>query len=97
MTFYSYPIGEGRVVETSSEGIPFEAKGHFGIGIFSNMGKGDTVMMKNNFSNDKISPSKESGFKLTRCIPSDSGVLFSTMTNDTIYRLTKDTITPAFC
>lgn len=97
MSFYSYPIGEGRVVETSSEGIPFEAKGHFGIGIFSNMGKGDTVMMKNNFSNDKISPSKESGFKLTRCIPSDSGVLFSTMTNDTIYRLTKDTIIPAFC
>lgn len=97
MSFYSYPIGEGRVIETSSDGIPFGSEGHFGIGIFSNMGKGDTIFMKNDFSNDKIFSPKESGFKLTRCILSDVGVLFSTMTSDTIYRLNKDTVIPAFC
>ncbi|CAK7038654.1 MAG: hypothetical protein PEPC_01648 [Peptostreptococcus russellii] len=97
MSFYSYPIGEGRVVETSSDGIPFGSEGHFGIGIFSNMGKGDTIYMKNDFSNEKIFSSNESGFKLTRCVLSDPGVLFSTMTSDTIYRLNKDTIIPAFC
>lgn len=96
MSFYSYPIGDGRIVETSSDGIPFNSEGHFGIGIFSNMGKGDTIFMKNDFSNEKIFSSKESGFKLTRCVLSDPGVLFSTMTSDTIYRLNKDTIIPAF-
>lgn len=97
MSFYSYHLGGGRVVETSSDGIPFGSKGHFGIGIFSNMGKGDTIAMKNNFSNANILSPNESGFKLTRCILSDGGVLFSTMTSDTIYRLTNDTIVPAFC
>lgn len=97
MSFYACPLGNGLVAETSSDGMPFASPGHFGIGIFGNHGKGDTLRMKNDFSDEKIFPPQESGFKLTRCISSDPGVLFSTMTNDTVFRMTPDTIRPAFC
>lgn len=97
MSFYAYPLEDGRVAETSSDGMPFASPGHFGIGIFGDRGKGDTIRLKNDFSDEKIFSPKESGFKLTRCILSDPGVLFSTMTNDTIFRMTPDTIQPAFC
>lgn len=96
MSFYSYPIENSKVVETSFDGIPFKSDGHFGIGVFDAMGKGDTVMMKNDFANENIFKPEESGFKLTRCIQSDMGVLFSTITNDTIFRITENKICPAF-
>lgn len=96
-SFYSFYLGDNKVVETSFDGMPFQSPGHFGIGVFDEMGKGDTIVMKNNFCNEEIVSPDISGFKFTRCIESDQGVLFLTMTNDTIYRITKENITPVFC
>lgn len=96
-SFYSFYLGDNKVVETSFDGMPFQSPGHFGIGVFDEMGKGDTIVMKNDFGNKGIMPLDISGFKLTRCIESDRGVLFLTMTNDTIFRVTKEGITPVFC
>lgn len=96
-SFYSFYLGDNKVVETSFDGMPFHSLGHFGIGVFDGMGKGDTVVMKNNFSDEKVLPSDISGFKFTRCIESDPGVLFLTMTNDTIFRITKENIMPILC
>ena len=91
---FQYKLGQGHLAAVSMPYVPFQ-NGSFGIGLFTE--KGDTVTMKNDFSSPLVSNDK-SGLTV-RIAAGYSGrqqsVLFKTGSNDTVFRLSDDKISPA--
>lgn len=74
--------------------VPFQA-GSFGIGVFTD--KGEKIWQKNNFHSPLV-PSEISGFtaNLTSGLSNDgASLLFKTGSNDTVFRMTADSIEAA--
>ena len=92
---YARYLGKGRIGVVSIPFMPFQ-EGGFGIGIFRE--DGEAIMTKNDFYSQLV-PQEDSGFTFgVMSSPSDcdkQSVLFKTASNDTIFRLTSDTIQPA--
>ena len=91
---FQYKLGQGHLAAVSMPYVPFQ-NGSFGIGLFTE--KGDTITMKNDFSSPLVSNDK-SGLTV-RIAAGYSGrqqsVLFKTGSNDTVFRLSDDKISPA--
>lgn len=91
---YAHHLGNGRVGAVSMPLIPFNS-GSFGIGVFRE--DGEAVITKNDFYSSLV-PQEDSGFTFgVMSSPSDGGelsVLFKMASNDTIFRLSADTIQP---
>lgn len=92
---YAHHLGNGRIGAISMPLIPFR-EGSFGIGIFKE--DGEAIMTRNNFYS-RLVPQEDSGFTFgVMGSPSDGNkqsVLFKMAGNDTIFRLSADTIQPA--
>ena len=92
---YARYLGKGRIGAVSMPFMPFQ-EGGFGIGVFRE--DGEAIMTKNDFYSQLV-PKVDSGFTFgVMSSPSDcdkQSVLFKTASNDTIFRLTSDTIQPA--
>ena len=92
---YAHYLGKGSIGAVSIPFMPFQ-EGGFGIGIFRE--DGEAIMTKNDFYSQLV-PQEDSGFTFgVMSSPSDcdkQSVLFKTASNDTIFRLTSDTIQPA--
>lgn len=92
---YAHHLGKGRVGAIAMPLIPFQ-DGSFGIGVFRE--NGEMIMNKNDFYSPLV-PRENSGFTFGILgSPSDveqQSVLFKMASNDTIFRLSADTIQPA--
>lgn len=88
-------IGNDRFAAIAFPYVTFQG-GSFGIGIFTK--NGDTIATKNNFSSPLV-PAEKTGFTLGLTPPAYSSqsesVLFKTGSNDTIFRISKNSIDPA--
>lgn len=92
---YKRQVGKDRFAAVALPYMPFQ-DGSFGLGIFTEAG--DTIAMKNDFYSPLV-PHDKSGFTMSVAVafseqPVES-VLFKTGSNDTIFRITNDTIIPA--
>ena len=94
MISYEYKIAPDRYAAVSYLGVPFHIPGIFGIGVFSE--QEDTVAMKKNFLSPENVPEEVSGFTNVTVAWNQNSVLFKTASNDTVFRLTKDEIAPAY-
>ena len=84
----------GRLGAVAFPYMPFK-DGSFGLGIFTL--QGDTIAMKNNFHASEVAPEK-AGFTIRSTAsytPTDNSILFMMGANDTIFRITDNTIDPA--
>lgn len=92
---YAHHLGKGRIGAIAMPLIPFQ-NGSFGIGVFRE--NGEMIMNKNDFHSPLV-PRETSGFTFgVTGSPSDGeqqSVLFKMASNDTIFRLSADTIQPA--
>lgn len=92
---YAHHLGKGRIGAIAMPLIPFQ-NGSFGIGVFRE--NGEMIMNKNDFYSPLV-PQETSGFTFgVMGSPSDGqqqSVLFKMASNDTIFRLSADTIQPA--
>lgn len=92
---YAHHLGKGRIGAIAMPLIPFQ-DGSFGIGVFRE--NGEMIMNKNDFYSPLV-PRENSGFTFGILgSPSDveqQSVLFKMASNDTIFRLSADTIQPA--
>lgn len=92
---YAHHLGNGRIGAIAMPLMPFQ-DGSFGIGIFRE--NGEVIMNKNDFYSPLV-PKEISGFTFgVTGSPSDGeqySVLFKMASNDTIFRLSADTIQPA--
>lgn len=92
---YAHHLGKGRIGAIAMPLIPFQ-NGSFGIGVFRE--NGEMIMNKNDFYSPLV-PRENSGFTFGILgSPSDveqQSVLFKMASNDTIFRLSADTIQPA--
>lgn len=92
---YAHHLGKGRIGAIAMPFMPFQG-GSFGIGIFRE--NGEVIMNKNDFYSPLV-PKENSGFTFgVTASPSDGeqqSILFKMASNDTIFRLTADTIQPA--
>lgn len=92
---YAHHLGNNRVGAISMPFMPFQ-DGSFGIGVFGE--NGEVIMNKNDFYSPLV-PRENSGFTFGFTgSPSDGeqqSVLFKMASNDTIFRLSADTIRPA--
>lgn len=87
-------IADGHFAAVAMGFVPFQA-GSFGIGVFSN--SGNLLFNKNDFYTSVVSPEKTgftANFSATLSYDSHS-LLFKTGSNDTIFRITKDSIAVA--
>lgn len=91
---YAHHLGNRRIGAISMPLMPFQ-DGSFGIGIFGEDGK--AVMTKNDFYSPLV-PRENSGFTFgVMGSPSDGeqlSVLFKMASNDTVFRLSADSIRP---
>lgn len=92
---YAHHLGKGRIGAIAMPLIPFQ-NGSFGIGVFRE--NGEMIMNKNDFHSPLV-PRENSGFTFgITGSPSDGeqpSFLFKMAGNDTIFRLSADTIQPA--
>lgn len=92
---YAHHLGKRRIGAIAMPFMPFQS-GSFGIGVFGE--NGEVIMNKNNFYSPLV-PREDSGFTFgVMGSPSDGeqqSVLFKMASNDTIFRLSADTIQPA--
>ncbi len=91
---YAHHLSNNRIGAVSMPLMPFQS-GSFGIGVFRE--DGEVIITKNDFYSPLV-PQENSGFTFgVMCSPSDveRSVLFKMASNDTIFRLTADTIQPA--
>lgn len=91
---YKRQIAPNRIAAIAFPYVPFE-QGSYGIGIFSN--NGDTIALKNDFSSSAV-PKENCG--LTVGMAADysnnpNGLLFKQGSNDTVFILSSEAITPA--
>lgn len=93
---YAHHLGGKRIGAISMPFMPFQ-DGGFGIGIFKE--DGEMLMNKNDFYSPLV-PQEDSGFTFGfAASPSDGeqeSILFKMASNDTIFRLSSDSIQPAF-
>lgn len=94
MISYEYKIATDRYAAVSYLNVPFHIPGIFGVGVFSE--KEDTIAMKKNFLSLDNVPAEESGFTNVSVAWNQNNLLFKTVSNDTVFRLTKDAIIPAY-
>lgn len=91
---YAHHLGNKRIGAIAMPLMPFQ-NGSFGIGVFQE--DGEAIITKNDFYSPLV-PREDSGFTFgVMGSPSDgkqASVLFKTASNDTIYRLSADTIQP---
>lgn len=89
---YKRQVGKDRFAAIALPYMPFQ-DGSFGLGIFTEAG--DTIAIKNDFYSSLV-PHEKSGFTISiAAAPSgltEKSVLFKTGSNDTIFRISKDTI-----
>lgn len=91
---YAHHLGKNRIGAISVPLMPFK-EGSFGIGLFNE--DGTPIITKNNFYSSLV-PREKSGFTFgVMSSPSDDehSILFKMASNDTIFRLSTDTIQPA--
>ncbi|MDR1203059.1 MAG: 6-bladed beta-propeller [Tannerellaceae bacterium] len=91
---YAHHLGNSRIGAISMPFMSFQ-DGSFGVGVFRE--DGETIMTKNDFYSPLV-PKENSGFTFgVMGSPSDGkqSVLFKMASNDTIFRLSADTIQPA--
>lgn len=91
---YQRLVGKDRLASVAFPYIPF-LSGSYGLGIFTE--KGDTVTMKRDFSSPLVSAEKV-GFTASLAATyseQQKSVLFKTGSNDTIFRISEDEISPA--
>lgn len=91
---YKRQIAPNRIAAIAFPYVPFE-QGSYGIGIFSN--NGDTIALKNDFYSPAV-PKENCG--LTVGMAADysnnpNGLLFKQGSNDTVFILSSEAITPA--
>lgn len=94
MISYEYKIATDRYAAVSYLNVPFHIPGIFGVGVFSE--NEDTIVMKKNFLSLDNVPAEESGFTNVSVAWNQNNLLFKTVSNDTVFRLIKDTIIPAY-
>lgn len=94
MVSYEYKVAPDRYAAVSYLGVPFQIPGVFGIGVFSE--QEDTIAMKKDFLSPENVPEEVSGFTNVAVAWNQNSVLFKTASNDTVFRLTKDGIAPAY-
>jgi hypothetical protein len=91
---YAHHLGNKCIGAIAMPLMPFQ-NGSFGIGVFQE--DGEAIITKNDFYSPLV-PREDSGFTFgVMGSPSDgkqASVLFKTASNDTIYRLSADTIQP---
>ena len=91
---YAHHLGSKRIGAIAMPLMPFQG-GSFGIGIFQE--DGEAIITKNDFYSPLV-PREDSGFTFgVMGSPSggkQSSVLFKTASNDTVFRLSADTIQP---
>ena len=91
---YAYHLGSKRIGAIAMPLMPFQG-GSFGIGIFQE--DGEAIITKNDFYSPLV-PREDSGFTFGVMGSPSSGkqssVLFKTASNDTVFRLSADTIQP---
>lgn len=92
---YAHHLGNGHIGAISMPLMSFQ-DGSFGIGVFRE--DGEVIMSKNDFYS-RLVPQEDSGFTFgVMSSPSDGdeqSILFKMASNDTIFRLSADTIQPA--
>lgn len=91
---YAHHLGNRRIGAIAMPLMPFQG-GSFGIGVFRE--DGETIMTKNDFYSPLVSR-ENSGFTFgIMGSPSDGkqSILFKMASNDTVFRLSADTIQPA--
>jgi hypothetical protein len=87
-------IEEERLAAISFPYQPFQGRG-FGLGIFTT--QGDTILMKNDFYSPLV-PRENSGFTVCMTVAysePEHSLLFKTGSNDTVFRISNNTILPA--
>lgn len=94
MISYEYKIAADRYAAVSYLNVPFHIPGIFGIGVFSE--KEDTVTIKRDFLSLGNVSAEVSGFTNISVAWNQNNVLFKTISNDTVYRLTENDIVPAY-
>lgn len=94
MISYEYKIAPDRYAAVSYLNVPFHIPGIFGIGVFS--GKEDTIAIKNDFFSLENVSAEVSGFTNVAVAWNQNNVLFKTISNDTVFRLTENSIAPAY-
>lgn len=94
MAAYQRMVGDNRFASVAFPYMPFQS-GSYGLGIFSE--KADTIVMKNDFFSPLV-PREKSGFTIALAMAHsdlEESVLFKTGSNDTVFRLAADKISPA--
>ena len=94
MISYEYKIADDRYAAVSYLNVPFHIPGIFGIGIFSE--NEDTIAVKRDFLSLENVSAEVSGFTNVSVAWNQNSVLFKTISNDTVYRLTENDIVPAY-
>lgn len=93
MIAFQRRVGKEQLASVALPYMPFNS-GSFGLGLFTE--KGDTVLMKNDFSSTLVAPEK-TGFTIsiaaTYSSPEDA-VLFKMGANDTVFRVSENLIQP---
>lgn len=89
-----YPVDDSWVVEMGAEYVPFNAPELIGMGVFTR--SGETITAKNDFARPDILPEDASCLKDVRSALSHNSVLYFVSSNDTVFRLTDQSIEPAF-
>lgn len=91
---YKRQIAPNRIAAIAFPYVPFE-QGSYGIGIFSN--NGDTIALKNDFYSPTV-PKENCGLTVgmaTDYSNNPNGLLFKQGSNDTVFILSSEAITPA--
>ena len=93
-TIYARHLGSSRIGAISIPFMPFQY-GSFGIGLFRE--DGEAIMTKNDFYSPLV-PQEHSGFTfglMGSSSDTERSILFKMASNDTVFRLSADTIQPA--
>lgn len=93
---FQFALGDHVVAEIGRDFVPLTLPGMFGLGVF-NLATHDTVAMKNDFGDLKLLSPEETALKNIKCnYGIDRSVLVSIDGKDTLYRMTKTGILPAY-
>ena len=95
VTSFQYYFNENITAEIGFENVPITLEGMFGMGVF-NIESNDTLHIKNDFVNSDLIPAEQTVLKNVFCIEGNNGYLGYTAGNDTIFKLNKNGIKPAY-
>lgn len=91
---YQYLIENDLMAEVGAEYVPINVPGMFGMGVFKL--SGDTIDVKTDFLNTKLTPIDETGLKNVYIISAKDGYLCSVESNDTVFCLTPKGVKPMY-